>query len=32
LLVEKAAQDDFPSIPMLLRISRVAASIPVDRT
>ena len=32
LLVEKAAQDEFPSIPMLQRISRVAASIPVDNT
>jgi hypothetical protein len=32
LLVEKAAQDDFPSIPLLRRIGRVAASIPVDRT
>jgi hypothetical protein len=32
LLVQKAAQDNFPSIPMLRRISRVAASIPVDNT
>jgi hypothetical protein len=32
LLVEKAAQDQYPSIPLLQRISRVAASIPADRT
>jgi hypothetical protein len=29
VLIDKAAQDDFPSIPMLRRISRVAASLPV---
>jgi hypothetical protein len=28
LLVEKAAKDNFPSIPMLRRISRVAATMP----
>jgi hypothetical protein len=32
LLVEKAAQEDFPSIPMLRRISRVAASMPRNST
>jgi hypothetical protein len=31
LLVEKAAQDEFPSVPLLRRISRVAASLPRDR-
>jgi hypothetical protein len=29
VLIDKAAHDDFPSIPMLRRISRVAASLPV---
>jgi hypothetical protein len=28
VLIEKAAQDDWPSIPMLQRISRVAQSLP----
>jgi hypothetical protein len=28
LLIEKAGQDNFPSIPMLKRISRVASSLP----
>jgi hypothetical protein len=32
LLVQKAAQDNYPSIPMLRRISRIAASMPADRT
>ena len=29
VLIEKAGQDKFPSIPMLRRISRVASSLPV---
>jgi hypothetical protein len=29
VLIDKAAQDNFPSIPMLRRISRVAASLPL---
>jgi len=29
VLIDKAAQDEFPSIPMLRRISRVASSLPV---
>ena len=29
VLIDKAGQDDFPSIPMLRRISRVASSLPV---
>jgi hypothetical protein len=28
LLVEKAAEDNFPSVPMLRRISRVASTLP----
>jgi hypothetical protein len=27
-LIDKAAQDEFPSIPLLRRISRVASSLP----
>ena len=32
LLVGKAAQDEFPSIPMLRRISRLAESLPRNTT
>jgi hypothetical protein len=31
VLIEKTAQDKFPSIPMLRRISRVAESLPAER-
>jgi hypothetical protein len=29
VLMDKAADDDFPSIPLLRRISRVASSLPI---
>jgi hypothetical protein len=31
VLIEKAAQDNLPSIPLLRRISRIAAMLPPDR-
>jgi hypothetical protein len=31
VLIEKVAQDDWPSIPMLQRIARIADTLPRDR-